>query len=215
MESQKPCASGLLLPLLQVNTCTAAYHGLLTTNQTFQICLKFMHSLSDTRLDCVASAAHLHLWSQNQSRSLCFCTLCRFFPDGQFVYRTSPDVIRNTVRSLQLSPGKVKADAQVETGVWRLNVGLWLHCICVCMLSVCRRHCIMPLPKLWAGLQLAAKRLIRHLHYCRHGCTAADCLHPIKHHIKRHCSIALTVSDCSPAFTLVVEHPWLAIQQAA
>lgn len=48
---------------------------------------------------------------------------CRFFPDGQFVYRTSPDVIRNAVRSLQLSPGKSKADGQVEKGIWGLSVG--------------------------------------------------------------------------------------------
>lgn len=48
--------------------------------------------------------------------------LSRFFPDGQFVYRTSPDVVRNAAKSLQLSPGKGKADSQVERGIWRLNV---------------------------------------------------------------------------------------------
>ncbi|DBB14460.1 TPA: hypothetical protein ACH3X3_004751 [Trebouxia sp. C0006] len=58
---------------------------------------------------------------KNPVHLVCYFRYYRFFPDGQFVYRTSPDVIRNAVRSLQLSPGKVKADAQVETGVWRLN----------------------------------------------------------------------------------------------
>ena len=48
----------------------------------------------------------------------------RFFSDGQFVYRTSPDVVRNAAKSLQLSPGKSKADSQVERGLWRLNVSV-------------------------------------------------------------------------------------------
>lgn len=55
---------------------------------------------------------------------------CRFFPDGQFVYRTSPDVVRNAVKSLQLSPGKSKADSQVERGLWRLNVSFCNSNLC-------------------------------------------------------------------------------------
>lgn len=58
---------------------------------------------------------------KNPVHLVCYFRYYRFFPDGQFVYRTSPDVIRYAVRSLQLSPGKSKADGQVEKGIWRLS----------------------------------------------------------------------------------------------
>ncbi|KAL3148629.1 hypothetical protein ABBQ38_014052 [Trebouxia sp. C0009 RCD-2024] len=58
---------------------------------------------------------------KNPVHLVCYFRYYRFFPDGQFVYRTSPDVVRNAARSLQLSPGKSRADSQVERGLWRLN----------------------------------------------------------------------------------------------
>ena len=91
-----------------------------------------LHAAVNLCITCLDIATDIYQYS---TWANLYSLLCRFFPDGQFVYRTSPDVIRNTVRSLQLSPGKTKADPQVEKGIWRLNVSLVLKQLMCVFLS--------------------------------------------------------------------------------
>lgn len=62
---------------------------------------------------------------KNPVHLVCYYRYYRFFPDGQLLYRTSPDVVSKVVSSLIRQPaGASKKNAVVMTGQYQLKVGL-------------------------------------------------------------------------------------------
>ncbi|KAK9817830.1 hypothetical protein WJX72_002832 [[Myrmecia] bisecta] len=57
---------------------------------------------------------------KNAAHLVCYYRYFRFFPDGQFVYRTSPDVVSKVAKSLHALPKRAK-DSAVQKGRYKLE----------------------------------------------------------------------------------------------
>ena len=60
--------------------------------------------------------------------------MCRFLPDGTFLYRTSPEVLVKVERSLRAPFVRSRADEGVQKGRYLLLVSF--SCVCMCWLQL-------------------------------------------------------------------------------
>lgn len=59
---------------------------------------------------------------KNPVALVCYYRYYRFFPDGSFLYRTTPDAVSKVARTLLTKPRcKARADDTLQQGLWRLD----------------------------------------------------------------------------------------------